>query len=163
LVDPTLLGIILSVSAAFCFAGNRAVGTDALGAPGSDPAFANYVSLLVGVPIALGVTVGTFQMVDLPSITFFAAVMFVAAGIFHFGLGRTLSYTSIKHIGANPTSALITTQVLYSLLLAVILLNEGLNLGILAGTGIGWARLTTRFDTSGVPRPVTGSQPVPAR
>lgn len=54
--------------------------------------------------------------------------------MFHFGLGRTLSYTGIKHIGANPTSTLLSTQALYSLLLAVLLLQEALNVGIIAGT-----------------------------
>ncbi|HEV2139302.1 MAG TPA: EamA family transporter [Nitrososphaerales archaeon] len=62
--------------------------------------------------------------------------MFITAGLFHFALGRTLSYTSIKHIGANPTSALLTTQALYSLALASLLLNESLNLGIILGTAM---------------------------
>jgi DME family drug/metabolite transporter len=134
LVDAALFGIALALGSAFCFAGNRAVGSGPLSARDSDPVFVNYMSLLVGVPIAFVAAAGSLQVFDLPMITLFAAVLFVAAGIFHFGLGRTLSYTSIKHVGANPTSALLTTQALYSLVLAFLLLNETLNTGIVVGT-----------------------------
>jgi drug/metabolite transporter (DMT)-like permease len=134
LVDATLVGVILAVCSAFCFAGNRAVGSGPLAVKGSDPTFVNYMSLLVGVPIAFVASAATLQILDLTTITLFAAAMFIVGGMFHFGLGRTLSYTSIKHIGANPTSALLTTQALYSLLLAVLLLGENLNAGIIAGT-----------------------------
>ena len=134
MTNVTLLGIALALGSAFCFAGNRAFGSGPLSIRDSDPVFVNYMSLLVGVPIALVATVGSLQFFDLAAVGAFALAMFVAAGIFHFGLGRTLSYTSIKHIGANPTSGLLTTQALYSLLLAFLLLNEALNLGIIVGT-----------------------------
>ena len=134
LTDETLLGVALALGSAFCFAGNRAFGSGPLSARESDPVFVNYMSLLVGVPIALVATIGSLQLFDLAAIGAFALLMFVTAGLFHFGLGRTLSYTSIKHLGANPTSALLTTQALYSILLAFLLLNEALNLGIIVGT-----------------------------
>jgi len=136
LVDATLLGVILALVSAFCFAGNRALGSGPLSSRDSDPVFVNYVSLLVGVVLALVASLVTLQIFDLPTITLFALATFALAGLFHFGLGRTLSYTSIKHVGANPTSALLTTQAIYSLFLAVILLQEQLNLGIIAGTAL---------------------------
>lgn len=134
MVDGTILGISLALVSAFCFAGNRAVGSGPLSVPGSDPVFVNYMSLLVGVAVAFAVTLGTLQLFDLPTISLFAALMFVVAGLFHFGLGRTLSYTSIKHIGANPTSGLLTTQAVYSLVLAFVVLGESVNAGIVIGT-----------------------------
>ena len=136
MADATLIGIALALCSAVCFAGNRAFGSGPLSARDSDPIFVNYMSLIVGVPIALAATVGSLQVFDLPTIGIFAAVLFVTAGLSHFGLGRTLSYTSIKHIGANPTSALLTTQALYSLALASLLLSESLNLGIILGTAM---------------------------
>ncbi len=136
LVDGILLGVILAVGSAFCFAGNRAFGSGPLSDPNSDPVFVNYLSLMVGVIIAFVASVATLQLGELTSISLFALAMFIVAGLVHFGLGRTLSYTSIKHIGANPTSALLSTQALYSLLLAVLFLQEALNAGIVAGTAL---------------------------
>jgi drug/metabolite transporter (DMT)-like permease len=134
LVDAALLGMVLAVGSAFCFAGNRSFGSGPLKDESSNPVFVNYISLLVGVVIAFVASVATLQLVQLASVSLFALVMFGVAGLFHFGLGRTLSYTSIKHIGANPMSTLVSTQALYSLLLAVLFLQETINVGIVAGT-----------------------------
>ncbi|HEV2139303.1 MAG TPA: hypothetical protein VGR53_10730 [Nitrososphaerales archaeon] len=73
MADATLIGIALALFSAVCFAGNRAFGSGPLSARDSDPIFVNYMSLLVGVPIALAATVGSLQVIDLPTISIFAA------------------------------------------------------------------------------------------
>ncbi len=47
-----------------------------------------------------------------------------AAGIIHFVIGRSFNYTSLRLIGANRTTPLMSTNVLFSTVLAIILLRE---------------------------------------
>lgn len=68
-----------------------------------------------------------------------AVILLVTAGISHFVLGRWLSYSCYRLIGANRGSAIIKTQIFYAVILGVVLLNEVLTgflvLGVLCIAG----------------------------
>ena len=78
----------------------------------------------------------TGQIVDLLIVSVTIGAIFAIVGVFHFGIARQLSYISIKNIGANEASPIISSQVLYSLLFAVLLLNEKMTLSIAGGAGL---------------------------
>lgn len=55
------------------------------------------------------------------------------AGVIHFVAGRFLSYSAIRLIGANRSSAIIRTQLIYPLVLGVTLLSEPFGIFLLLG------------------------------
>lgn len=61
---------------------------------------------------------------DLLYLTALTFGMFAAVGIMHFAIGRQISYIAEKNIGANQAAPLISTQIIYSVILAIVLLGE---------------------------------------
>jgi len=55
------------------------------------------------------------------------------AGIIHFILGRFLTLTCIRLIGANKSATLTRTSIFFAVILAVIFLNESLSIPIVLG------------------------------
>jgi len=81
-------------------------------------------------------TAGSLQGPSLLSLTILIIAIFAAVGIMHFAIGRQLSYVAEKNIGANQAAPLISTQIVYSVLFAFLLLGESVNLEIIAGTAL---------------------------
>jgi len=66
----------------------------------------------------------------------FIILVFAAIGIFNFVIGRQLSYEAVKNIGANQTSPLLSVQIIYSILFAVLLLKEDVSVGTVLGSSL---------------------------
>lgn len=62
-----------------------------------------------------------------------AVILLAAAGISHFVLGRWLSYSCYRLIGANRGSAILQTQMFYAAIFGVVLLNESLTSFLVLG------------------------------
>ena len=122
LISGNILGVILALLASICFAGNRSFASRPLAT--SRPVVGTYISIAVGVFVSGSVVVAFDQANALLLVTITSLVLFALVGIFHFTVARQLSFIAIKHLGANQTSALVSTQILYSLIFAVLLLNE---------------------------------------
>ena len=84
------------------FGGNNAFASRPL-VKGS-PLSMNFVTLLVGLPLALGVafTLGQEERFLLASAL--TIMTFAVVGILHFGVTRMLVYTGVKNIGANESA-----------------------------------------------------------
>ena len=65
-------------------------------------------------------------IVNMPYLNWVAVMFFAVSGIFAFGLGRLLYFKSIEQLGAAVSSAIIGSNPLFSILLAVILLGEAI-------------------------------------
>ncbi len=124
----------MSFASSFCFAGNRSFASRPL--VRSDPAIPTYISLIVGVIASAAVMLALGQYSALFSASFFIVLIFSVVGVFHFAVGRQLSFTAVRNVGANLASGLISTQIVYSVLFAVLLLGEKANDGIILGAGL---------------------------
>ena len=76
------------------------------------------VSLIAGYPVILilAFALGGFELVGLKAFTFY-----VLAGVVNFPAGRASMYRAIGSIGAGATSVLVSTSVIYNLLVGLAL------------------------------------------
>ncbi|MHB2035898.1 MAG: EamA family transporter [Nitrososphaerales archaeon] len=131
MVSENLIGVVLALFSSICFAANRSFASRPL--VKSSTTTAIYIGLAVGLGILAVPLLISGQEFDLLLIGFTALAIFILVGVLHLGIGRTFSFTSVKNIGANQASLLIASQILYSLIFAIVLLGETINLE----TGIG--------------------------
>lgn len=129
-----ILAVGLAVGSSICFAGNRAFASRPL--IKSDAGIITYVSLLVGLAIAGAALLISDERSALVLASALVVVVFALVGIFHYGVGRRLSYVAVKNIGANSTSPLISSNVLYSLIFSVLFLHEKMTVAIGVGTAL---------------------------
>ncbi|MHB8565836.1 MAG: EamA family transporter [Nitrososphaerales archaeon] len=134
MISGNILGVILALFAAICFAGNRSFASKPLAT--SRPIVGTYISIAVGVFVSGVVVLADGQASAILFLTTVALILFALVGIFHFTVARQLSFVAIKNLGANETSAIVSTQILYSLVFAVLLLNEKVTLQIGAGSAL---------------------------
>jgi drug/metabolite transporter (DMT)-like permease len=73
---------------------------------------------------------------DLLYLTALTIGIFAAVGIMHFAIGRQISYIAEKNIGANQAAPLISTQIIYSVILAIILLGETVTPELVVGAAM---------------------------
>ena len=85
------------------------------------------INIVIIIPIAAIVSYPEYG-INLESIMAFAA-----AGISGTMCGRAFAYMSIKRIGASRTEAIVASQPLYAVLIAVIILRESVTIGHFAG------------------------------
>jgi drug/metabolite transporter (DMT)-like permease len=126
-----VIGLFLALASSISFAGSTSILSRPL--TKSDPSSANYLNLLVGTAIAAVATISFGQAATLTSISLVAIVIFAIVGLFHFNISRLLNFTAVKNIGANQTAPITATQVPYSVILAVFLLNEKITIPIIGG------------------------------
>lgn len=96
----------------------------------SSPTAANFIGLVVGTALIGVIAVLSGQFSSIFILPPLALVLLALVGLFHFNVSRLLNFTALKEIGANQASPLTSTQILYSVVLGVLFLNERLTLGI---------------------------------
>ncbi len=79
------------------------------------------------------------------------------AGVLHFLIGRSFTYTSLRLIGANRTEPLLTSNMLFSVAFGLIFLNETLT--FLQVIGIGAIFLGVLLISMSSEGPVKGTRP----
>ena len=91
------------------------------------------VSLAVGTVLTMAIALSVYprEILDLAGI---ALVWFLLAGILNFPMGRLLSFTSIRSIGAARSSSIIAASPLVATALAITVGTEALSVAILLGT-----------------------------
>lgn len=67
------------------------------------------------------------------SVSLRSLLLLSAGGILHFVIGRFLVYNAFRLIGANKTSAIARTQMLYPVILGIVLLKESLYIFLVLG------------------------------
>ena len=129
-----LLAVALALSSSICFAGNRAFASKPL--MRTDTRIITYLSLLIGVVTTAAVMVISSQLESLLLASSIVVIVFGIVGIAHYTIGRQLSYVAVKNIGANATSPLLSSSVLYSLVFSVLFLHEIVTVVIGVGTAL---------------------------
>lgn len=134
MVTPYLPAVALAVGSSVCFAGNRAFASRPL--INSDTRVLTYIGLLTGVLASATALVISDELGTLLFASTLIVVIFGIVGIVHYAVGRQLSYVAVKNIGANATSPLLSSSVLYSLVFSVLFLHEVITVLLGVGTAL---------------------------
>lgn len=117
-----MLGALLAVLSALSFAFSTI--TARRGVVGSSASFGLYITVILGVPLFGIAALVTGQFFDTFDLATEDMAMLAAAGVLHFLIGRYCNYRCIDAIGSNRAQPLQTTNTIYSVVVAVIVLNE---------------------------------------
>ena len=97
-----------------------------------DESFASFIAIALAIPL-FGLPLLIFGWGnELPSLD--AIIVLSIAGILNFSLGRYFIWKSIGEIGANRGNILASSQVLYAVLIAILFLNQRVDIS--SGVGI---------------------------
>ena len=127
-----MLGALFAVLSALSFAFSTI--TARRGVIGSSASFGLYITVILGVPLFAIAALATGQLFDTLDLSTEALVMLAGAGVLHFLIGRYCNYRCIDAIGSNRAQPLQTTNTVYSVVVAVIVLGEEVT--VLMGVGI---------------------------
>ncbi len=126
-----VLGIILSISAAFCWSIGAMLTRLGL-RNGMKTSTATFISTLGSLPL-LAVLALSVNLNDLAELTPIAIIWFVMIGIVNYVMARQFNYVSIKHIGVTKATPLFASSPVFAMTLAVIFLDEDINAVIILG------------------------------
>jgi uncharacterized membrane protein len=117
-----VLGAFLSLMAAITFALNNA--TSRRGVISGTVVQALAITVPMGVPLFLILVLGFGQLTALLNLSHESIFWLSCAGIIHFVWGRYCNYRAAKAIGANLMGAASQSDILFTLALAVMVLDE---------------------------------------
>ena len=127
-----MLGALFAVLSALSFAFSTI--TARRGVIGSSASFGLYITVILGVPLFAIAALATGQLFDTLDLSTEALAYLAGAGVLHFLIGRYCNYRCIDAIGSNRAQPLQTTNTVYSVVVAVIVLGEEVT--VLMGVGI---------------------------
>ena len=119
-----IFGALLSLASAFSFAVNFILVRRGIADAGATAAQGAFITVLLGVPFGLVAVIVTGQLFNFGQITPEGYLLFAAAGIVHFGIGRYCNYRGIAAIGAPRAATIQAIAVPYSVVMAMLLLDE---------------------------------------
>ncbi len=100
------------------------------------PSFGAFVTVLMGVSMfALG-ALFTGQLLDYAELSGKGYLLLAAAGLVHYVVGRYFNYSAVQAIGAARSSPVQSLTLPYSVIVALILLDEGITTGMAIGMGL---------------------------
>ncbi|MFH1003296.1 MAG: DMT family transporter [Chloroflexota bacterium] len=126
-----MLGVPLALLAALGWGISSAlarVGTQHL-KPGTATFISMISSLVLIGTLALAVNFAAFGSLSLKAWLWFGLI-----GLINFVIGRQCNYLSIRYIGVTRASPIVSLNPLISMILAVFLLGETVNVAIVIGT-----------------------------
>ena len=152
-----MLGVALAVLSSLSFSLNGVMSRRGL-AVASASAGA-FVTVIIGVPMFLFAALVTGQLFRAGDVSGLGFLLLSTAGILHFGLGRYLNYRAMAAIGATRTGPIQSFTAPYAVLVAYLLLDEGVT--FLMGVGIVLVLVgpAVMVERTGAP----ARQPVPPR
>jgi uncharacterized membrane protein len=112
----------------------------------SNPATAVITSLLINIVFLWGVSI---LFVPLSSLTSASILIFVVVGFFQPGLTRLLTYKGIDALGVAITDPIRATTPLFSAMMAIVFLGEGITAPIIVATLMIMAGITLLSWRSG--------------
>ena len=132
----TMIGIIAAFLTALFFALNSV--TLRRGVLSGYVYSSTVISILLGIPMYLGVLLFSRETIYLNKIEFFFIIPFIIVGFLHFVLGRYLYYSAVHYAGAVVSMPIMAMGQIIAAYLAIFLLNEKITflkiLGLLIAT-----------------------------
>lgn len=126
-----IFGALLSLASSFSFSVNAILVRRGIAGAGATASQGAFITVLLGVPFGFAAVVITGQVVRFGEVAPMGYLLLLAAGVVHFGVGRYCNYRSVEAIGAarsGPIQGIVTP---YSIVMAVILLDEVVTLTML--------------------------------
>jgi len=120
---------ILSLLTALCYSFSSVFILK--GMRGSNPHSALLLSTSVQVALLT-----IFLLADLPEVDWLAVMLFALSGIFASGLGRLFNFIAIERLGVATSSALGGSYPLFSTIIAIMFLREGVAILTFAGVAL---------------------------
>ncbi len=157
-----IVGALLSLASSFSFSVNAILVRRGIAGAGATASQGAFITVLLGVPFGFAAVVITGQLLRFGEVAPTGYLLLLAAGVVHFGIGRYCNYRSVEAIGAarsGPIQGIVTP---YSILMAVILLDEVVTLTMLFAIALvllGPAVIIERRPRS--PTPTTPAGPSP--
>lgn len=118
-----------------------------------------YVSVFLGVPLFILAGLISGQLGQLHQFSSPAILMLAAAGVLHFLFGRYCNYRCVAALGAMRSHPIRSSYVVYSSIVAIVVLHEPLTLAIAIGTAMVLLGSLLIVETPGR-RTVTAGPPV---
>ena len=153
-----IFGALLSLTSAFSFSVNAILVRRGIAGAGATASQGAFITVLLGVPFGFIAVVLTGQVLRFGEISPMGYLLLLTAGVIHFGVGRYCNYRSVAAIGAARSGPIMGITTPYSILMAVILLDEVVTLTMLFAIALvllGPAVILERRPPS--PTPATGS------
>jgi drug/metabolite transporter (DMT)-like permease len=129
-----VLGILLTLLSAASFGINNAAVRRGVITGSVNQAVA--VSMPIGLAVFAAVALVFGQLAEVASFSSHALLMLAGAGLAHFVFGRYCAYRSIQAMGTNLSAPVTQWSLMVSLVLAVVFLDEKLDLMKLIGIGL---------------------------
>ena len=128
-----MLGMVFALLSAFSFSLN--VITIRRGVALASSSMGVTITVLLGVPMFLVAALVSGQLFDVGAISLNGYLLLALSGIIHFGIGRWCNYRAISAIGATRVGPIRALTLPYTLLIALLFLDEEISL--VMGIGIG--------------------------
>ena len=119
-----IFGALLSLASSFSFSVNAILVRRGIAGAGATASQGAFITVLLGVPFGFVAVVLTGQVLRFGEVSPMGYLLLLAAGVVHFGLGRYCNYRSVEAIGAARSGPIQGVTTPYSILMAVILLDE---------------------------------------
>jgi drug/metabolite transporter (DMT)-like permease len=129
-VDPATIGLGFAVVSSFMLGANKLAVRKSLFK--MDESFASLIAILLAIPL-FGIPILVVGWGPKP-LTWEVVVIFSIAGILNYSVGRYFVWKSISMIGANRANVVASTQVVYAVLIAILLLGQTVD--VFGGAGI---------------------------
>ena len=126
-----IFGALLSLASSVSFSVNAILVRRGIAGAGATASQGAFITVLLGVPFGFAAVVITGQLLRFGEVAPTGYLLLLAAGVVHFGAGRYCNYRSVEAIGAarsGPIQGIVTP---YSIVMAVILLDEVVTLTML--------------------------------
>ena len=126
-----MIGAVIALASAFSFAlSDVFVRRGVAKAP---VAYGAFVTVLLGVPLFAIAALLFGQLMRLDEIDGAGYAYLALAGVIHYVVGRYFNYSAINAIGATRAAPIQALGLPYSVLIAFLFLDEGVNLPMIAG------------------------------
>ncbi len=128
-MDPATLGIGFAIVSTVMLGANKLAVRKSLFR--MDESFASFIAIALAIPI-FGAPILTYGWGSQP-LGWQVVIIFAAAGILNYSVGRYFIWKSIARIGANRANVVASTQVVYAVAIAILVLGQSVNLSEGAG------------------------------
>ena len=126
-----IFGALLSLASSFSFSVNAILVRRGIAGAGATASQGAFITVLLGVPFGFIAVVLTGQLLRFGEVAPSGYLLLLTAGVIHFGVGRYCNYRSVEAIGAARSGPIMGVTTPYSILMAVILLDEVVTLTML--------------------------------
>jgi drug/metabolite transporter (DMT)-like permease len=129
-----MLGAAIALLSALCFSLSDVFTRR--GVAVARPAYGAFATVLMGVPLFAIAALVTGQLLNYDDLSGEGYALMAAAGLVHYVIGRYFNYAAVQAIGAARSSPIQSLTLPYSVIVALLLLDEGITTGMAIGMAL---------------------------